>query len=159
MKRLLVLLLVAAAPAAEAQPGPRKLTYPAARRGDTVDDYHGTKVADPYRWMEELDSKETRAWVDAQVKLTASVLDKLPGRSFTHDGRGFCYSAYDARKKGEEMKAASQFQKLYSHRLGTAQSDDELVYQRKDQPEWGFEGAVTNDGRYLTINVWHGTAN
>ncbi|MGV3774344.1 MAG: prolyl oligopeptidase family serine peptidase [Verrucomicrobiales bacterium] len=56
------------------------LQYPPARKGDVVDDYHGTKVADPYRWMEELDSPETRDWVVAQAKLTDSWLEKIPAR-------------------------------------------------------------------------------
>src|SRR5207237_5845047 len=39
-----------------------RFQYPAARKGDTIDDYHGTRVADPYRWLEDADSAETRAW-------------------------------------------------------------------------------------------------
>jgi prolyl oligopeptidase len=54
------------------------LAYPPARRGDVVDDYHGVQVADPYRWLEDLDSVETRAWVEAESKLAADYLAKLP---------------------------------------------------------------------------------
>src|SRR5215831_5599341 len=57
-----------------------KPVYPQAKTVDQVDDYHGTKVADPYRWLEDLDSPETRAWIAAQTKLTDAYFDKLPER-------------------------------------------------------------------------------
>jgi prolyl oligopeptidase len=60
---------------------PPQSNYPAARRGDTVDDYHGTKVADPYRWLEELDSPETHAWIEAENALTERYLEKIPQRA------------------------------------------------------------------------------
>jgi protease II len=44
------------------------LTYPASPKGNQVDTYHGTTVADPYRWLENPDSPETRAWIEAQNK-------------------------------------------------------------------------------------------
>ena len=61
-----------------ASPAPNKaasmLDYPEARRGNTVDNYHGTKVADPYRWLEDPDSEQTRAWIEAQNRVTESFL-------------------------------------------------------------------------------------
>jgi prolyl oligopeptidase len=57
------------------------LNYPAARRSDQTDVYHGVKVADPYRWMEDIDSPETRAWVEAEAKLSSDYLSAIPGRS------------------------------------------------------------------------------
>jgi prolyl oligopeptidase len=56
------------------------MTYPQTRRGDHVDDYHGTSVADPYRWLEDLDSDETRGWVQSQNELTFSHLATIPDR-------------------------------------------------------------------------------
>jgi prolyl oligopeptidase len=57
-----------------------QLTYPATRRGDQTDDYHGTQVADPYRWLEDLDSPETRAWVEAQNQVTFAWLGQIASR-------------------------------------------------------------------------------
>ncbi|HEX3989384.1 MAG TPA: prolyl oligopeptidase family serine peptidase, partial [Verrucomicrobiae bacterium] len=54
--------------------------YPPARRDAALDDYNGIKVADPYRWMEQLDSPETRQWVEAEARLTYSYLEKIPVR-------------------------------------------------------------------------------
>ncbi|HWA86478.1 MAG TPA: hypothetical protein VG710_09670, partial [Opitutus sp.] len=55
--------------------------YPAARRSDHVDDYHGVNVADPYRWMEDIDSPETQAWITAERKLTNETLAEMPERN------------------------------------------------------------------------------
>jgi prolyl oligopeptidase len=58
-----------------------KLTYPAAPRSEQVDDYHGEKVADPYRWLEDVDSAQTKAWVEAENKLTFGYLEQIPQRA------------------------------------------------------------------------------
>ncbi|HJS07638.1 MAG TPA: S9 family peptidase, partial [Pirellulales bacterium] len=253
------------------------LDYPETRRGDVKDDYHGTKIADPYRWLEDPDSPESRTWIEAQNRVTESYLAQIPrrekirerltelwnyeryglpwsegdnyfythnnglqnqsvlmaadtdvfrsggkprvlldpnalskdgtvsltgsrvsddgkylayglasggsdwnewfvrevasgrnltdhlkwvkfsGASWTKDGRGFFYSRYDEPAEGEKLTGANYFQKVFYHKLGTPQSEDKLVYDRKDHKDWGFSAAVTDDGQYLVISVWQGT--
>jgi prolyl oligopeptidase len=55
-------------------------TYPPARKSDTVDDFHGTPVPDPYRWMEDVASDETQTWLKAEAALTTPFLDAIPER-------------------------------------------------------------------------------
>lgn len=55
-------------------------TYPQTRQVDQVDDYHGTIVPDPYRWLEDLDSPETTEWIAAQNQVTAGYLDQISNR-------------------------------------------------------------------------------
>ncbi|MEO7366595.1 MAG: prolyl oligopeptidase family serine peptidase [Gemmatimonadaceae bacterium] len=64
---------------------PSKLAYPITARGSQVDDYHGTSIADPYRWLENMDSPETAAWVAAQNALTFSYLSAIPERAAIRD--------------------------------------------------------------------------
>jgi len=259
-----------AAPRLQAEP---PLNYPKTRKVDQVDEYHGVKIADPYRWLEDDNSKETKAWVKAQNEVTFGYLKSIPGReaierrltelwnferyglsrrrgeryfytrndglqdqsvlyvaealhaqprelldpnklsddgtvslaswsisddgqrmayalshagsdwrtwrvrdvetgedlpdkiqwskfsgaSWLPDGSGFFYSAYDPPAAGEKLTGRNEFQKLYFHRLGTAQSKDQLIYERLDEPTWGFSGEATEDGDYLIISVWKGT--
>jgi len=82
---------------------------------------------------------------------------KFSGISWAHDGSGFFYSRYDAPKESEKLTRMNEFQKLYFHKVGTPQSADVLVHERKDQPKWGFSGTVTDDGRYLVITSTEGT--
>jgi prolyl oligopeptidase len=254
-------------------PTEKRMVYPDTPRVEQVDDYHGVKVADPYRWLEDLDSEATRAWVAAQNKVTGAYLAGIPerepirkrlkelwnyerygvpieragryfftrndglqnqnvlyrveslegqpkvvldpntlsqdgtvaltgfsvsedgkllayglssagsdwqewkvrevetgrdlsdhlkwikfsGTAWTHDSKGFFYSRYDEPKEGRPLEEANFYQKLYYHRLGTPQSQDELVYQRLDVKEMGFNADVTEDGRYLIIHAWKGT--
>ncbi len=56
------------------------IEYPKTARGDVTDDYHGTRVADPYRWLEDLDSAATREWIEAENKITFAFLEKIPQR-------------------------------------------------------------------------------
>src|SRR5215207_170758 len=57
-----------------------KIVYPESKRVEQVDDYFGTKVADPYRWLEDETSTETKAWIEDQNRVTFGYLDKIPYR-------------------------------------------------------------------------------
>jgi prolyl oligopeptidase len=67
--------------AAPAAPAPADaLIYPPTKRGNDVDDYFGTKVADPYRWLEQLDSSDTAQWIKTQNAISQPRLESLPYR-------------------------------------------------------------------------------
>jgi prolyl oligopeptidase len=76
IRALLLSLFVTVALATTGHP----FSYPAATRDAVVTDYHGIKVPDPYRWMEDIDSPATRAWVEAEGKLAHDYLQAIPGR-------------------------------------------------------------------------------
>jgi prolyl oligopeptidase len=79
---LIIIFSLTIIPACQKQGGDihEQLTYPASNKIDHVDDYFGTKVEDPYRWMEDETSDEVKKWVDAQNGVTFAYLDKLPYR-------------------------------------------------------------------------------
>src|SRR2546427_306186 len=86
-RRIASLLAVACLvlpPLVRAQHGPNppaaKLTYPETRKVDQIDDYFGTKVADPYRWLEDENAPATAAWVEAQNRVAFAYLEKIPFR-------------------------------------------------------------------------------
>lgn len=66
---------------AQAQNGNSVKMYPETRKTDTVHEYHGTKVPDPYSWLEDDNSAETKAWVEAQNKVTFAFLEAIPERA------------------------------------------------------------------------------
>ena len=66
---------------AVSQSGAQAIRYPAARIADVADDYHGTTVHDPYRWLEDPDSAETRRWIEEQNRLTAAYLAQISERA------------------------------------------------------------------------------
>jgi prolyl oligopeptidase len=265
---ILVSLLTAAVPAQTS------IAYPKAKKVEQVDNFHGTAVADPYRWMEETTSADTQAWIEEQNKITSAYLATIPerskikarltelwnyerygapskiadgfyiytkndglqnqsvwyraksiddpgtvffdpnklsadgtvalsGSSFTDDGKlwaygiaksgsdrtewkimntetgeylpdtlrpnrqggvswlndnsGFFYNRFPDAQEGAELKGASKFPKIYFHKLGTPQSEDKLIYERPDDGELFLGGFVTEDGKWLVINVTKGT--
>jgi len=248
------------------------LAYPQARRDSTVDVYHGTEVPDPYRWLEDADSKETQSWVAKQNKLTYDFLAAVPvrekiktrltdllnyprystpykrgGRYFfwkndglqnqsvlytqqtlespptivinpnllskdgtiavsttavsedgallayaiscsgsdrqevkirtidsredyeetlqwcrftsiawKHDNTGFFYNRFPAPNT-VAAEDQTNYNRVYWHKLGTSQSQDPLIYERPDNKELAFAPSITEDGKFLILNVYHGT--
>ena len=76
--RTLSILVVLMTVTIAAQQGPYH--YPQAKKVNQVDDFFGTKIADPYRWLEDSDAPGTRAWIDAQNALTFAYLKQIPER-------------------------------------------------------------------------------
>ena len=81
---------------------------------------------------------------------------KFAGATWRHDKRGFFYAGYAPTPQGLSLKAPNQYQKIFYHRLGTPQAQDEMVYARTDDPGWFVGAQVTEDGRYLVIAANHG---
>lgn len=107
-----------------------KLEYPPTRKGDVVDDYHGTKIADPYRWLEDDNSPETKAWVEAQNRVTFGYLASIPGRERIKDRltRIWNYEKFTAPgKQGGRY--------FYSHNTGL--QNQYVLYTTKELKERG----------------------
>lgn len=109
------------------------LKYPDTQKVDTVDNYHGTKVADPYRWLEDLDSEETEQWVEAQNAVSMPYLQSLPGRA---EVSGRLTELWDYPKYGTPMKRASQY--FYEHNDGL-----------QNQPVLYVTSSLDDEGREL----------
>ncbi len=143
-------------------PGP--VEYPETRQVDQVDDYFGVQVADPYRWLEDLGSEETAAWVAAQNEVAEPFLASLPGRAAIEDRLReiWNYERWSTPgKRGERT--------FYSHNDGL--QDQSVVYvaasmdQEGDEPPgrvlldpngWSEDATValagmtpSRDGRYV----------
>jgi len=103
-----------------------------------------------------------RTWRIMEIE-SGDVLDeevkwsKASGVSWTKDGEGFFYGRFAQPEEGAEYQSLNLNMKVYYHRVGTAQAEDLLVYERRDHPEWGFGNRVTEDGKYLILSIWIGT--
>ena len=243
------------------------MNYPETRKGDVYDEYFGTRVDDPYRWLEDDLSEETAEWVRAENEVTSAYLSEIPvreglrsrleelwnyekigapfeegdysywyrndgmqnhyvlyrkkgdgpeeifldpngfsedgttslsGVSFTEDGsmiayqiseggsdwrkvivmrtedgaiiedtlrdvkfsglswlgnEGFFYSSYDKPEEGSVLSGKTQQHKLYFHRLGTQQAEDELIFGGDDRIRRYVSGSVTRDQQWLVISA------
>jgi len=248
------------------------MTYPETKKESTTDNYFGTVIADPYRWLENDTSSETKKWVIAENKITQDYLSQIPYREdikkrlteiwnypketapfkageyylftknnglqnqsiwyikkglegkeelfldpnqlsadgtaavsllgLSHDKKyiaysvaqsgsdwsniyvidverrtklpdelkwtkfsgaawkndGFYYSRYDEPAKGMELSASNKFQKIYYHKLGDLQKNDQLIFEDKTNPNLYFGADVTEDQRFLTLYASAGTS-
>jgi prolyl oligopeptidase len=72
-------------PTVAAAQGSGPLKYPDSRRADTTETLHGRAVADPYRWLEDPNSAETKSWIEAQNRVTFGYLEDIPARAAIKD--------------------------------------------------------------------------
>ena len=103
---LSLILGISLCTATAAKDSARKSAYPEARKGHQVDDYHGTKVADPYRWLEDPDSSESRRWIEAENKITFRFLDAIPQRAAI---KARLKQLWDYERYGVPFKEQSHF--------------------------------------------------
>ena len=143
----------------------RVLLDPNALSTDGTVALSATAVSDDGHYMAYSLSTSGSDWQEVHVRDVNNARDlsdilkwvKFSDISWTHDNKGFFYSRYDEPTSGNKMTNANKNHKLYYHRLGQPQTRDDLVYDRADQPDWLFNGAVTDDGQYLIITVSQGT--
>jgi prolyl oligopeptidase len=95
------------------EPASPKFVYPRAPQSDTVDEYHGVKVPDPYRPLEDPDSAETRAWVEAQNQVTFGFLESIPQREAI---RKRLTALWDYEKYGAPSHEGGRY--FYSYNTG-----------------------------------------
>ena len=118
----------------------QQLEYPDTRRGDVVEMYHGTPVADPYRWLEDTDSPETAAWVAAQNEVSFGYLAGLPEREAL---RQRLTALWDYARYGLPWKEGGRT--FYSHNTGL---QNQSVLYVTDRPE--RQGSVLLDPNTLS---------
>ncbi len=82
---LLMCLTLACSCALNTLGAPTAWAYPSSRHGSQIDNYQGHQVADPFRWLEDDNSAETKAWVEAQNKVTFAYLEQIPQRQTIRD--------------------------------------------------------------------------
>lgn len=144
---------------------PRLLLDPNTLAADGTVALNNWEVSVDGAWLAYATSASGSDWQSWRIRSVETGEDlpetiawsKFSSAAWLSDASGFFYAAYDAPPEGKEFQGANYFHKLYLHRRGTPQSADELVYERPDQKEWGFGAHVSEDGRYLILNIWQGT--
>lgn len=101
-------------------------------------------------------------WYVMEIASKKVLSDKLEWVKFSQpewnrDSKGLYYGRFEKPQDGTAYQGLNLNQQVYYHRIGTAQTEDRLIYQNPDQPEWGYALTTTEDGRYLIFSVWKGT--
>jgi prolyl oligopeptidase len=104
-----------------------------------------------------------QTWRVRDVSTGADIDDVIEWSKFTSaawrkDGTGFYYGRPERPDEGSELLAADGLHRIYFHRLGTPQSDDQLLFELPEEPSWIPYAEVSDDGRFLVISVSAGTA-
>ncbi len=97
---------------------------PATRRGDVQENLHGVTVSDPYRWLEDQQSPETRAWITLQNAYTHKLLDGWPGREHLE-------SRITELKKVEHISSPIERNGHFFYRKRAADQEQYVIYMRK----------------------------
>jgi prolyl oligopeptidase len=99
------------------------------------------------------DWREVHVMEVASRKLLEDVLHWVKVSDIAWQGNGFYYSRYDAPKQGNELTSQNDDHKVYYHRVGTSQSDDELVYSDKGNPQRFHTVSTTEDERFAILYI------
>ncbi len=157
--------LLAACAGTDPDPGPPPLSYPVTETVEQIDLYHGTPVADPYRWLEEdvRESDRVARWVAAQNEVTSAYLDDIPERAAISERMT---ALWDFEKYSVPVKHGGRY--FYEYNDGLANQDQIFVQRSADaEPEliidpnlWSEDGTValsayypSPDGKYLACMV------
>ena len=118
------------------------------------------------KWLAYAVAKAGSDWMVWRIRDVATGQDladllewsKFSSADWDAGGKGFYYGRYPAPAAGSVLQALNENNQLCYHKLGTPQSADRVVYQRPDQPRWSFGSTVSEDGRYLVIDLRSGTS-
>jgi prolyl oligopeptidase len=139
---------------------------PATKVVKVVDTLHGVEIVDPYRWLEDQESPETRAWLEAQNKYMRSVVDSLPGREKLVERIAQLYKidrvGIPIERNGRyffSRRSADQEQYIIYMREGIAGADQVVIDPHPMSPDHSVSVAVwdaTDDGKILAYHTRHG---
>src|SRR5215813_6133630 len=165
-RRRILSLTLAAAGALSATARAQPLKYPAADRDEVSADYHGTRVEDPYRWLEHLDGARTGEWLKAQERITSEYVAGVPGREAI---RRRLTALWDYERTGVPWQEGGRL--FYTSNSGL--QPQSVLYMQKDlaspprvaldpnaiSPDGSIavrDYAVSPDGRFLAYNTARG---